>query len=222
MPTSSNVTYKPYPNFLDFVQSYNSVNNEGVVEFRNGKKPEDLVAYLMNIFTVEEDIVLDAFAGSATTAAVALKMNRKFITCEQMDYIETITLPRLRGVISGKENDLLPDIGYKGGGSFVYCELAKLNQKYVDRIESVMESTELLEIWNEMKENAFISYKVNPKDIDDAITEFEELSLDEQKHLLMELLDKNQLYVNYCDMDDETFAISDEDKAFTKSFYEGV
>ena len=80
----------------------------------------------------------------------------------------------------------------------------------------------MLDIWNEMKENAFISYKVNPKDIDDTITDFEALSLDEQKHLLMELLDKNQLYVNYCDMDDETFSISDEDKAFTKSFYEGV
>lgn len=73
-----------------------------------------------------------------------------------------------------------------------------------------------------MKENAFISYKVNPKDIDDAITDFEDLSLDKQKHLLMELLDKNQLYANYCDMEDETFAISDEDKEFTKSFYEGV
>ena len=35
----------------------------------------------------------------------------------------------------------------------------------------------------------------------------------------MEMLDKNQLYVNYCDMEDETFAVSDADKAFTKSFY---
>lgn len=222
MPTSSNITYKPYPNFLDFVQSYNTVNSEGVVEFRNGKKPEDLIAYLMDIFTVEEDIVLDAFAGSATTAAVALKKNRKFVTCEQMEYMGTITVPRLQGVMSGKENDLLEDIEYEGGGSFVYCELAKLNQNYVERIESAMKAEELIEIWNEMKENAFISYKVNPKDIDDTINDFKSLSFDEQKWLLMELLDKNQLYVNYCDIDDETFAISDEDKAFTKSFYEGV
>lgn len=114
------------------------------------------------------------------------------------------------------------DAGWQGGGSFVYCELAKLNQKYVDRIEVAIEAAELVNLWNEMKENAFISYKVNPKDIDDAITDFEDLSLDKQKHLLMELLDKNQLYANYCDMEDETFAISDEDKEFTKSFYEGV
>ena len=59
MPTSSSKTYKPYPNFLDFVQSYNTVNNEGGVEFRNGKKPEDLVAFLMEIFTSEGDYVLD-------------------------------------------------------------------------------------------------------------------------------------------------------------------
>ena len=111
-------------------------------------------------------------------------------------------------------------MNWQGGGSFVYCELAKLNQKYVDQIKAASEAKELLAVWNEMKGNAFISYKVNPKDIDENITAFEALSIDEQKRLLMELLDKNQLYVNYCDMDDETFAISDEDKAFTKSFYE--
>ena len=68
--------------------------------------------------------------------------------------------------------------------------LHSLTKKYVDRIEAATKGTELLDIWNEMKENAFISYKVNPKDIDDTITDFEALSLDEQKHLLMELLDK--------------------------------
>ena len=45
------------------------------------------------------------------------------------------------------------------------------------------------------------------------------LSLEEKKRLLMEILDKNLLYVNYCDMDDEEFGISDADKAFTRSFY---
>lgn len=65
----------------------------------------------------------------------------------------------------------------------------------------------------------FISYKVNPKDIDTASEDFTALSLNDKKTLLMELLDKNQLYINYCDMEDETFAVSEEDKAFTKSFY---
>lgn len=219
MPTSSNVTYKPYPNFLDFVQSYNIVNDEGIVEFRNGKKPEDLIAYLMRIFTVEGDIILDAFAGSATTAAVAIKLNRHFITSEQMDYVNTITVPRLCGVIEGRENDILTDAGYDGGGSFVYCELAKLNQTIVEEIEAATDDTTLSDIYGRMVKSGFISYKVNPADIDAAADDYAALSLDDKKRFLMEILDKNLLYVNYCDIDDEEFGISAEDKAFTRSFY---
>lgn len=222
MPVSSNVTYKPYSNFIDFVQSYNTVNEEGVVEFRNGKKPEDLIAYLMDIFTVEGDIVLDAFAGSATTAAVALKMNRQFVTIEQMDYMQTITLPRLGGVINGLENDLLPELDYIGGGSFIYCELAKANQNFVDEILIATTVEEIKDIYSRIIETGFISSKVDPKDIDANADDFYALSLDDQKRFLMELLDKNLLYVNYCDIDDEEYGISEEDKAFTRSFYEEV
>ena len=70
-----------------------------------------------------------------------------------------------------------------------------------------------------MLKTGFISCKVNPKDIDLGDADFTELSLSDKKRFLMEILDKNQLYVNYCDIEDETFAISEEDKAFTKSFY---
>lgn len=99
MPTSSAYTRVPYANFLDFSADYNAMHDEGGVEFRNGKKPESLLAFLMDIFTREGDLVLDAFGGSGTTAAVALKKNRRFILCEQMDYIESITIPRLQGVL---------------------------------------------------------------------------------------------------------------------------
>ncbi len=219
MPTSSSVTYKPYPNFIDFVQSYNTVNDEGVVEFRNGKKPEDLIAFLMDIFTVEGDIVLDAFAGSATTAAVALKLNRQFITSEQMDYIHTVTLPRIKGVIDGEENDLLPEAEYEGGDSFVYCELAKSNQKYVDEILEAKTDEEIYGLYKNILETGFVSSRINPKMIDETAKEFEDLSFDNKKRLLMELLDKNLLYVNYCDIEDEEYQISEEDKIFTKHFY---
>ena len=187
------------------------------------QKPEALLERIILSATNENDIVLDFFGGSGTTATVAHKLKRKYILCEQMDSQIDIALGRLNAVVTNNDKGTLAlSLNWQGGGSFVYCELAKLNQKYVDRIEASTESTELLNIWNEMKENAFISYKVDPQNIDAAVADFEALSLDEQKHLLMELLDKNQLYVNYCDMDDETFAIADEDKAFTKSFYEGV
>lgn len=219
MPLSSSVTLKPYPNFIDFVQSYNVVNDEGVVEFRNGKKPEDLIAFLMDIFTVEGDLVLDAFAGSGTTAAVAIKMNRQFILCEQMDYIHDVTVKRLKGVFDGEENDLLPEYEYDGQGSFVYCELAKLNQNYVDEIAAANSTKTLKDIYARIVKSGFISYKVDPAAIDEAADDFEALSLEDQKRFLMEILDKNLLYVNYCDIDDEEFGISEEDKAFTRSFY---
>ncbi len=218
MPTSSNVTYKPYPNFLDFVQSYNVVNDEGNVEFRNGKKPEDLLAFLMGIFTAEGDLVLDAFGGSGTTAAVALKMNRQFIICEQMDYIETVTIKRIHGVLLGEENDLLPEYEYDGHGSFVYFELAKLNQKFVERIQEASDK-QLASIWKDMYETGFISCKINPKDIDLSSKDFNELTEIEKKKLLLSLLDMNQLYINYCDIEDESFAVTQEDKTFSNSFY---
>lgn len=111
------------------------------------------------------------------------------------------------------------DVLWQGGGSFVYCELAKLNQKYVEDIQTAATDAEIVTIWQNMLKTGFISCKVNPSDIDMNAADFTELSLDDKKRFLMELLDKNQLYVNYCDMEDETFAVSDPDKAFTKSFY---
>ena len=98
-PTSSDVTEKPYSNFLDFQESYNNVAREGEVSFRNAKKPEDYLRFYIELGTQKNDIVLDFFAGSATTAAVAHKMKRQWITVEQMDYIETITIERLKCVI---------------------------------------------------------------------------------------------------------------------------
>lgn len=185
-------------------------------------KPENLIKSILEVTTTENDLVLDFFLGSGTTCAVAHKMNRRYIGVDQMDYIESLAVERLKKVIDGDQGGISKKVNWKGGGSFVYCELAKLNQNYVDRIYAATEPKIIVDIWNELKENAFISYKVNPKDIDDSITDFEDLSLEEQKRLLIELLDKNQLYVNYCDIDDETYAVSDDDKTFTKSFYEGV
>ena len=77
----------------------------------------------------------------------------------------------------------------------------------------------MTKLYADILETGFISYKVNPKDIDVNSDAFIKLSINDKKRLLMELLDKNQLYVNYCDIDDETFGISEEDKAFTRSFY---
>lgn len=182
-------------------------------------KPEDLIKRAIELSTSEHDIVLDFFMGSATTQSVALKMGRRFIGLEQMDYIQTVSIPRLKKVIDGEQTGISAEVNWQGGGSFIYCELAKANQSFVDEVQSAYSADEIKDIYTRIIEMGFISSKVNPKEIDANIDEFNALSLDDQKRFLMELLDKNLLYVNYCDIDDEEYGIGNEDKAFTRSFY---
>ena len=197
----------------------NDIHNEGGVELKKGKKPEKLISRIVELCTNEGDIVLDFFAGSGTTGAVCLKMKRKFILCEQMDYIENITCQRLINVVKGDSRGVSAQYEWQGGGSFVYCELAKLNQNYVDELQAATTEDEIKDIYSRIMKSGFISSKVNPQEINENIDDFYALSRDEQKRFLMELLDKNLLYVNYCDIDDQEFGISEADKAFTKSFY---
>ena len=182
-------------------------------------KPENLIKSIVEVATNEGDLVLDFFLGSGTTCAVAHKMNRQYIGIDQMDYIEPLAVERLKKIISGEQGGISKAVDWKNGGSFVYCELAKLNQKYVDEIQNADSDEQIISIYQEVLKTGFISCNINPKDIDTESEDFESLSTEDKKRLLMELLDKNQLYVNYCDIDDEDFDISEADKAFTKSFY---
>lgn len=182
-------------------------------------KPEKLIEQILKVATNENDLILDYHLGSGTTCAVAHKMQRRYIGVDQMDYIETIAVNRLRSVISGDQCGISESVNWKGGGSFIYCELAKANQNFVDEIQTATTVDAIKDIYNRIIETGFISSKVNPKDIDDNADDFYSLSIDDQKRFLMELLDKNLLYVNYCDIDDEEYGISAEDKAFTRSFY---
>ena len=182
-------------------------------------KPENLIKAILEVATSEGDIVLDFHLGSGTTCAVAHKLRRQYIGVEQMDYIETVSVERLKKVIEGEQGGISKEVNWQGGGSFVYCELAKLNQTIMEEIEAATDDVALSDIYGRMVKSGFISYKVNPADIDAAADDYAALSLDDKKRFLMEILDKNLLYVNYCDIDDEEFGISDEDKAFTRSFY---
>jgi adenine-specific DNA-methyltransferase len=184
------------------------------------QKPEEILDRIIRSATNEGDIVLDFFAGSGTTGVVAHKLKRRYVLCEQMDSQMEIILDRLEKTVSGADTGTLAiNLKWHGGGSFVYCELAKLNQNFADEIQTAADTDTLKDIYQRMVKSGFISCKVNPADIDAAASDFEALSLEDQKKFLMELLDKNLLYVNYCDMDDEEFEISEEDKAFTRSFY---
>lgn len=199
--------------------SFLSLGKEGGVNLSNGKKPEKLIKRLFDLFVDVGDIVMDYHLGTGTTCAVAHKMGLQYIGLEQLDYGNDDCTVRLANVIKGEQGGISKDVNWQGGGSFIYCELAKLNQNFVDAIEKATTDDELSKLYANILETDFISYKVNPKDIDTNSEDFIKLSIDNKKKLLMELLDKNQLYVNYCDIDDETYKISEENKAFTKSFY---
>lgn len=209
----------PINSYYDLSGNFGNCRHEGGVEFRSGKKPEALYQILFKHFSNPNDIILDFFLGSGTTCAVACKMGRKFIGTEQLDYGENDSIIRLKNVVNGDKTGISSDVDWKGGSSFIYCELAKANQNFVDEIQSASSLDEIKDIYARIIETGFISSKVNPKEIDANIDEFDALSLDDQKRFLMELLDKNLLYVNYCDIDDEEYGISDDDKAFTRSFY---
>lgn len=199
--------------------SFLSLGNEGGVDLPNGKKPEKLIQRLFELFTDHDDIVLDYHLGTGTTCAVAHKMGMHYIGIEQLDYGKDDSLVRLQNVIAGEQGGISKAVNWQGGGSFVYCELAKLNQTIVEEIEAAADDATLSDIYKKMVKSGFISYKVNPADIDAAADDYAALTLDDKKRFLMKILEKNLLYVNYCDIDDEEFGISDEDKAFTKSFY---
>lgn len=184
------------------------------------QKPEALLERIILSSTKENDIVLDFFAGSGTTGVVAHKLNRRYILCEQIDTQIDVQLERLIKVVSGNDNGTLAlSLDWQGGGSFVYCELAKLNQNYVEQIQESQNDEELSAVWYNILQSGFISSYVNPKEINPEAEDFNALSFDEKKQLFIELLDKNMLFVNLCDIDDEDYQISDDDKAFTKSFY---
>ncbi len=198
---------------------FQNTQNEGGISFPAGKKPEALLRRFLFLFTDENDLVMDFFNGSGSTTAVCLKLNRKFIGVEQLDYGDNDSTKRLINVINGEQSGISKSINWKGGGSFIYCELAKYNQTYADQILEADSKEKLIEVWQEMKEKAFLSYQFDKQSFDERIEAFKTLSLDDQKKFLLEVLDKNQLYVNFSEMADETFEISEADKKLNKQFY---
>lgn len=183
------------------------------------QKPEKLLERIIKSSTLPEDIILDFHLGSATTASVAHKMGRQYIGVEQMDYIENISVERLKKVIAGEQGGVSKSVNWQGGGSFVYCELSKANQDYLDRIQSTKDSEELIALLKVMQEKAFLSYQFDNKEFSKQIDNFKSLRFEDQQKLLIELLDKNMLYVPYSEIDDEDFAVSENDKKLNNQFF---
>jgi adenine-specific DNA-methyltransferase len=88
-------------------------------------KPERLLKKILLVATRPGDIVLDSFAGSGTTGAVAHKMGRRWLMVELGGHCDTFILPRLQKVIDGDDKGgITEDVGWKGGGGFRYFRLA--------------------------------------------------------------------------------------------------
>ncbi len=187
----------------------------------SGQKPEKLIQRIINIATDENDIVLDFFMGTATTQAVAMKMNRRFIGIEQMDYIKTVSVERLKKVIAGEQGGISKDVNWQGGGSFVYAELMEKNQGYLKDVQQAETTKELEDVVQRMIEGgADFDFRVDvEKVLQDP--EYQAMVLPDKKQLIVKVIDKNQLYYAYSDMDDRDVQelMSDSDIAFNKSFY---
>ncbi len=182
-------------------------------------KPEDLLERIIQIGTRHGDLMLDFHLGSGTTAAVAHKMGRRYIGVEQMDYIEDITIERLKKVIEGEQGGISKDVNWQGGGSFVYCELKENGKELIREIENADDDT-IKDVKAEIYKDERIIPYITTEELEKVDGDFEELSLEDKKKALIKLVDKNKLYVNYSDIDNADFDISEADKIFTKSFYE--
>ena len=199
--------------------SYEGIAKEGNVQLKGGKKPEKLLRRIVEMASNPGDIVLDFFAGSGTTASVVHKLGRQFITCDQLDSQIDMSLTRLGNVVKGDQSGISKAVNWQGGGSFVYCELAKANQQFINDIETAETHETLIDIWTQMQATGYLNYKTDISTVNESASDFAALSLDDQKRFLMDCLDKNMLYVPISDMEDEEYAIGDEDKRLTKEFY---
>lgn len=219
--------------------SWEGIASEGGVKLKKGKKPEKLIRRIINMGTNDlKDIVLDFYSGSGTTAAVAHKMGIQYIGIEQLDYSDNDSKHRLQNVIGKKikpkgelfekvecdRSGISKIVNWQGGGDFIYCDLMKYNEDFIDKIQAAASSEELVDLWKDIAKNSFLNWYVNPEMPEEAVNDFikigkSENGVEKQKKLLAELLNKNQLYVNLSEIDDADFGVSEEDKKLNQSFY---
>ena len=195
---------------------------EGGVKLKNGKKPEALIERIIEMSSNEHDIVLDYHLGSGTTAAVAHKMNRQYIGVEQLDYGENDSVVQLQNVINGDTTGISKSVNWKGGGSFIYMELAEKNEKAMRLISACKNLDELVSIFSVLCKKYFLHYNVRVNDFINITCkekELKELPLKKQKEIFMRMIDLNQLYVNVSDRNDKDSGLSKNDIEATEAFY---
>ena len=177
----------------------------------NNPKSINLLKKIVKFTTSDNDIILDFFAGSGSTAEAVLTVNeeentnRQFIHCEQLDYIETVTVPRVQKCLRD--------------GSFVYCELANFNQLFIDKIQEASSTKELIKIWDKIRDNGFISWRVKIDELDKTKESLSEMDLNSIQGILIEILDKNQLYIPLSERYDIDYELPQNTISICNSFF---
>ncbi|MFC4230480.1 DNA methyltransferase [Parasediminibacterium paludis] len=165
--------------------------SEGGVSFNNGKKPEKLLKRIIEMATEPGDIVLDYYLGSGTTAAVAHKLNRRYIGIEQLNYGDNDSLVRLQNVIHGDDTGISKTINWQGGGSFIYCELQQTNQLWAEQIAKVTTKKRTTALIKQLISNPTIFADANELAQKQTQQTFLNLDLALQKKILLQLLESD-------------------------------
>jgi len=204
---------------------YNANHNgirllEKIIGRKNFSFPKSIYTILdtIKLMSKPNDLILDFHAGSGTTAHAVLMMNkedkgsRKFILVEQLNEHIEICKDRIRNILVSEKID----------DNFVYVELAKWNEEAKEKILKSESLTELEKLFDELYERYFLNYNVKTKEFKDKILKeegFKNLSLDEQKKLFVEMLDMNQMYVNFSERADKKYNLSEKDIKLSEEFY---
>ena len=190
----------------------------------NGKKPEELISRIIDLLIKKDEkaIVLDYHLGCGTTAAVCHKKKLQYIGLEQIEYGKNDSVARLKNVIKGDSTGISKSVNWEGGGDFIYLELAKWNEEAKEKIMKVKSLRALEELFDELYERYFLNYNVKVKEFKEKIIiedGFQKLSLDKQKAMFCEMLDLNQMYVNFSEREDKKYNLSKEDIGLSEEFY---
>jgi adenine-specific DNA-methyltransferase len=162
----------------------------------------------------KDAIIMDFFAGSGTTGQAVMELNKKdggsrrFILAEQMHYVQSVTKERLR---RATEIDSVQ--------GFVYCELAEANENFVQKIMMAETTEALWQIWLEMQETAFMSYRdvAGIKQVSEV--GFGALEINQIRTFLLEMLDKNMLYVPFSEIEDSRYSIAQSVREINQAFF---
>ena len=149
-------------------------------------------------------------------------MNRQYIGLEQLDYGENDSLIRLQNVISGDSTGISQAVNWKGGGEFIYCELAPYNEKAKEEINKCNTLDELEKIFDTLYDKYFLNYNLKVKEFKEKVMKeenFKALTLEQQKEMFLTMLDLNQMYVQYSEMTDSKYGIDEEFQKLTNKFY---